>query len=210
MLAGHHERLALHVVWLLPYHGVIRGRRFEDTLTTRRPPRPCHLYRRPLPRVAMSFVASRPASPAARPPRGRLTSSTRKHRPRLRSSGRVAHSTNDDDGKHAGRGRFAAFAAGSSRGSPTDAPLRPLPQTVTEEVEQCAEMIAAASRAGIKRQRIELLLPINQRRTDFNLTDGDDYGDNNDAVYKAAMETASAVIRIVDPDGGGVVMPRGA
>jgi hypothetical protein len=40
-----------------------------------------------------------------------------------------------------------------------------------------------------------------QRSNDFNLTDGDDYGDNNDTVYKAAMETASAVIRLVDPSG---------
>ena len=95
----------------------------------------------------------------------------------------------------------------SAASPPGDANPRPLPQTVSEQVSQCAEIIrlAASSEGGSgsshRRQRIELLLPINQRRQDFNLTDRDDYGDNNDAVYKAAMETASAVIRLVDPNG---------
>ena len=33
-------------------------------------------------------------------------------------------------------------------------------------------------------------------------------GDNNDAVYKSAMETASAVIRLVDPNGGDMSAKR--
>jgi hypothetical protein len=46
------------------------------------------------------------------------------------------------------------------------ATLRPLPQTVTEQVQQCAEVIALALSAeggSHRRQRIEMLLPTNQR-----------------------------------------------
>ena len=68
------------------------------------------------------------------------------------------------------------MTSASSSSSPADAAnLRPLPQTVTEQVEQCAEVIRLASSTH-SRQRIELLLPINQRRNEFTLTDGDDYG----------------------------------
>jgi len=62
-------------------------------------------------------------------------------------------------------------------------------------------VIRAASTSH-RRQRIQLLLPINQRKNEFTSVESDDYGMNDADVYKAAMETASAMIRAVDPDGG--------
>mmetsp|Transcript_3966 Transcript_3966/g.18211 ORF Transcript_3966/g.18211 Transcript_3966/m.18211 type:complete len:404 (+) Transcript_3966:91-1302(+) len=81
------------------------------------------------------------------------------------------------------------------------ADLRPLPQTCAEQVTQAASVIRAASTSH-RRQRIQLLLPINQRKNEFTSVESDDYGMNDADVYKAAMETASAMIRAVDPDGG--------
>jgi hypothetical protein len=72
-------------------------------------------------------------------------------------------------------------------------------------VAQCAAAVRlAASPAGgsHRRQRVQLLLPINQRKSEFTSVESDDYGMNDADVYKAAMETASAMIRLVDPDGG--------
>ena len=40
------------------------------------------------------------------------------------------------------------------------------------------------------------------RKSEFTSVESDDYGMNDADVYKAAMETASAMIRLVDPDGG--------
>ena len=81
------------------------------------------------------------------------------------------------------------------------ADLRPLPQTCAEQVTQAASVIRAASTSH-RRQRIQLLLPINQRKNEFTSVEPDDYGMNDADVYKAAMETASAMIRAVDPDRG--------
>lgn len=58
------------------------------------------------------------------------------------------------------------------------------------------------------RQRIQLLLPVNQRRNEFTSVESDDYPANDADVYKAAMETASAMIRAVDPDGGDMSATR--
>ena len=72
-------------------------------------------------------------------------------------------------------------------------------------------MIRAASspqNGGHMRQRIQLLLPVNQRRNEFTSVESDDYPANDADVYKAAMETASAMIRAVDPDGGDMSATR--
>ena len=58
------------------------------------------------------------------------------------------------------------------------------------------------------RQRIELLLPINQRRNEFTDPEASDYPESQDVVYKTAMETAAAVIRAIDPDGGELTARR--
>ena len=100
---------------------------------------------------------------------------------------------------HAGARRSSAVAAASAPA------LEPLPQTCAEQVAQCAAAVRlAASPAGgsHRRQRVQLLLPINQRKSEFTSVESDDYGMNDADVYKAAMETASAMIRLVDPDGG--------
>ena len=103
---------------------------------------------------------------------------------------------------HAGARRSSAVAAASAPA------LEPLPQTCAEQVAQCAAAVRlAASPAGgsHRRQRVQLLLPINQRKSEFTSVESDDYGMNDADVYKAAMETASAMIRLVDPDGGETV-----
>ena len=103
----------------------------------------------------------------------------------------------------------AASAASSSADSAAN--LRPLPQTCAEQVAQAAEIIRAASsptNGGHMRQRIQLLLPVNQRRNEFTSVESDDYPANDADVYKAAMETASAMIRAVDPDGGDMSATR--
>lgn len=72
-------------------------------------------------------------------------------------------------------------------------------------VAQCAECVrlAASPEGGSwSRQRVELLLPINQRRNEFTDPEATDYPESQDVVYKTAMETASAVIRAIDPEGG--------
>ena len=100
---------------------------------------------------------------------------------------------------HAGARRsFAAVAASAPA-------LEPLPQTCAEQVAQCAAAVrlAASPEGGShRRQRVQLLLPINQRKSEFTSVESDDYGMNDADVYKAAMETASAMIRLVDPEGG--------
>jgi len=52
------------------------------------------------------------------------------------------------------------------------------------------------------------LLPINQRKNEFTSVEADDYGMNDADVYKAAMETASALIRSIDPNGGSTTAKR--
>jgi hypothetical protein len=72
-------------------------------------------------------------------------------------------------------------------------------------VAQCAAAVrlAASPEGGShRRQRVQLLLPINQRKSEFTSVEADDYGMNDADVYKVAMETASAMIRLVDPNGG--------
>lgn len=91
------------------------------------------------------------------------------------------------------------------------ATLRPLPQTAAEMVAQCATCVRDAfSPAGGShaRQRIEILLPINQRRNEFTDPEASDYPESQDVVYKTAMETAAAVIRAIDPDGGELTARR--
>ena len=103
----------------------------------------------------------------------------------------------------------SASAASSSADSAAN--LRPLPQTCAEQVAQAAEIIRAASspqNGGHMRQRIQLLLPVNQRRNEFTSVESDDYPANDADVYKAAMETSSAMIRAVDPDGGDMSATR--
>ena len=100
---------------------------------------------------------------------------------------------------HAGARRSFAVAAVSASA------LEPLPQTCAEQVAQCAAAVrlAASPEGGShRRQRVQLLLPINQRKSEFTSVEADDYGMNDADVYKAAMETASAMIRLVDPNGG--------
>ena len=87
---------------------------------------------------------------------------------------------------------ITALHAASSADAVAD--LRPLPQTCAEQVTQAASVIRAASTSH-RRQRIQLLLPINQRKNEFTSVESDDYGMNDADVYKAAMETASAMIR---------------
>ena len=108
-------------------------------------------------------------------------------------------------------GRRPTVAAAASSTADSAANLRPLPQTCAEQVAQAAEIIRAASsptNGGHMRQRIQLLLPINQRRNEFTSVESDDYPANDADVYKAAMETASAMIRAVDPDGGDMSATR--
>lgn len=83
--------------------------------------------------------------------------------------------------------------------------LVPLPQTCAEMVAQCASVVRrAASPLGgnLNRQSLELLLPINNRRNEFTSVEADDYGQNDVDVYTAAIETASALVRLIDPEGG--------
>lgn len=110
-----------------------------------------------------------------------------------------------------GRRPTVVAAAAASSTADSAANLRPLPQTCAEQVAQAAEIIRAASsptNGGHMRQRIQLLLPINQRRNEFTSVESDDYPANDADVYKAAMETASAMIRAVDPDGGDMSATR--
>jgi len=108
-------------------------------------------------------------------------------------------------------GRRPTVVAAAAASADSAANLRSLPQTCAEQVAQAAEMIRAASspqNGGHMRQRIQLLLPVNQRRNEFTSVESDDYPANDADVYKAAMETASAMIRAVDPDGGDMSATR--
>ena len=89
--------------------------------------------------------------------------------------------------------------------------LVPLPQTCAEMVAQCASVVRrAASPLGgnLNRQSLELLLPINNRRNEFTSVEADDYGQNDVDVYTAAIETASALVRLIDPEGGDIAAKR--
>lgn len=143
------------------------------------------------PAIAQGATVAQVALPAAvvRPPR--IAAPRRVHR--------------RADRRRVPLGRRPTVVAAAAASSDSAANLRPLPQTCAEQVAQAAEIIRAASspqNGGHTRQRIQLLLPVNQRRNEFTSVESDDYPANDADVYKAAMETASAVIRAVDPDGG--------
>ena len=130
--------------------------------------------------------------------------------PRIAASRRV-HRRADRRRVPLGRRPTVVAAAAASSSADSAANLRPLPQTCAEQVAQAAEIIRAASspqNGGHMRQRIQLLLPVNQRRNEFTSVESDDYPANDADVYKAAMETASAMIRAVDPDGGDMSATR--
>lgn len=113
--------------------------------------------------------------------------------------------------------QLSIYRSGTSRrcvaveASPSKSTLAPLPQTCAEQVSQCAEIVrhAASPEGGShKRQRVTLLLPINNRRNEFTSVEADDYGQNDADIYKAAMVTASALIRLIEPDGGEMFAKR--
>jgi hypothetical protein len=93
---------------------------------------------------------------------------------------------------------------------PTAASATPLllPLTAREQIEQAAASASAALAAGApgKRQRIELLLPVNQRAQSFTNTDALDYPSNVDTVHAAAIACAEALLRAV----GGASAAAGA
>ncbi|EEH52198.1 uncharacterized protein MICPUCDRAFT_53512 [Micromonas pusilla CCMP1545] len=133
-----------------------------------------------------------------RAPRAPTTTPARRPRPRRRLSSR---SGSDRDASSAAR-------AAPNDASSSSTTLAPLPQTCAEQVAACASCVVAAAASGARRQRLTLLLPTNNRGDDFTSTERADYEANADAVYRAAMETAAAVMRRVDANGGDITATR--
>ena len=88
----------------------------------------------------------------------------------------------------------------------------PLPLTAREQVAQAAASARAALAAGSsgRRQRIELLLPVNQRAQNFTNTDALDYPASVDAVHAVAVSCAEALIVSLGgaPEGGELARRR--
>lgn len=92
-----------------------------------------------------------------------------------------------------GAGTRPRAAGGSPAAAAVD--LAPLPQTASEMVAACARAVTQ----GPQRQSLELLLPVNCRRQDFNNTEQLDYGDAPIEVYRTALDVAVALVSALAP-----------
>jgi hypothetical protein len=104
------------------------------------------------------------------------------------------------------RQRAASRCVGASRHRVRAASLdaaaapTPLPLTAREQIEQAATAARAALAAGTgRRQRVELLLPTNQRAQSFTNTDALDYPASAETIYSVACACADALLKTLAP-----------
>jgi hypothetical protein len=92
----------------------------------------------------------------------------------------------------------AAAAAAAASAEPAAAPPVLLPLTAREQIEQA---VAASRASGARLQRVELLLPVNQRAQSFTNTDALDYPASAQTVHDVAAACAGALLRSLAGEG---------
>mmetsp|Transcript_20068 Transcript_20068/g.68266 ORF Transcript_20068/g.68266 Transcript_20068/m.68266 type:complete len:369 (-) Transcript_20068:378-1484(-) len=95
--------------------------------------------------------------------------------------------------------RRPAPARSSAGGADAGPALAPLPQTAREMIEQAASVVSESRDAGARAQKVELLLPINQRKDDFTFTEQLDYGDSQGEVFRVASQVTSSLVERLAP-----------
>lgn len=77
----------------------------------------------------------------------------------------------------------------------------PLPRSPVDMVDAAAAAVLAALAAGHQRQRLDLLLPVNEKEADFMATEADDYPCSLMREYEACCSlTQSLLQRLLPPD----------
>jgi hypothetical protein len=129
-------------------------------------------------------AAAQLRSTAAPPP---LLASLARQRTALRCVGASRHRV---------RAALRCAASLDASAAPT-----PLPLTAREQIEQAAAAARAALAAGAsgRRQRVELLLPTNQRAQSFTNTDALDYPASAETIYSVACACADALLKTLSP-----------
>ena len=77
----------------------------------------------------------------------------------------------------------------------------PLPPTALDMARQAGQAVDRAIAAGVQRQTLQLMLPINQRRENFMSTEGLDYPCSINAEYEAMSAVTTAVSQSTSLEG---------
>jgi len=93
------------------------------------------------------------------------------------------------------RSRGTARAVRTRAAAVTPETMFPLPQTAVEAVKQAAEAIKRGLDANLTRQQVSILLPVEQRRSNYMFTESMEYPENAATIYATAGEMAGALLQ---------------